>query len=164
MAGLSSSHFYLYNIIMEKWKKLNGFDCNYEISNYGRIRNSKSNKILKLKEIKVNSNYTAIRCNLRKNGSTVTPIVSRLVLQAFKPIENSDDYHADHIDCDPTNNNLSNLRWLKPEINCSNIHRDSYKTRDWYEKQIKAKDKLIKELQGELRSITFPRHASAQKI
>ena len=38
---------------------------------------------------------------------------NRLVLKAFKPIENDHRFEAHHIDGNPLNNDLSNLEWVK---------------------------------------------------
>lgn len=136
---------------MEIWKQISGADSHYEISNMGRVRNSKTNKILKLKYTKLRKGkYTTVRCNLRLNKKQITKYVSRMVLEAFAPIKNSDIYHADHVDHDPTNNKLSNLRWLTPEEN--NKHR---RTVEYYEDQLRIKDEIIKELTSRLKALNI---------
>jgi hypothetical protein len=137
---------------METWKKLDGFDCDYEISDHGQIRNSKTKKVLKLqKEIRKSDGYVKVRCNLIKNNKSVKPVVSRLVLATFSPIKNSHQYHVDHIDFDSTNNRLQNLRWLEPQKNCS-----ARRTAKYYESQLKIKDKVIEELRRKIEELSAP--------
>lgn len=135
---------------MEQWKKLSGYDCDYEISNYGRIKNASSGKILKFKEdIRERDGYIRVRCNLRINGKSSTKSVARLILETFDPIPNSEDYHADHINHDTTDNNLSNLRWLTPEEN--NINRRTVK---YFKEQLKIKDKIIVDLMSKIAKLS----------
>lgn len=131
---------------METWKKIKDANINYEVSNLGKVRNVKSNRVLKLKKIIIRGGkYTIVCCNLRKGKKAITKTVSRLVLMAFSPIENPENYHADHIDHNPTNNNLSNLRWVTPHQN--NLNRRSI---EYYEEQLKQKDQIIADLLSKL--------------
>ncbi len=98
---------------MEIWKNIKGFD-NYEISNYGNVKNVKSGRTLKLK---VKSGYSAI--TLYKNGMMYYFRVHRLVAFAF--IENTYNLpHVDHIDRNRKNNYVDNLRWIDDRNNIRN--------------------------------------------
>lgn len=95
---------------IEHWALIDGYD-NYEISSFGRVRNNKTNRILKFQ----------YRCNdyrlVRLNKKTLS--VHRLVADAF--CEKKDNYNlVDHIDKNPSNNHFSNLRWVDYSINGRN--------------------------------------------
>lgn len=51
------------------------------------------------------------------DGAQATKLVHRLVLTVFAPTEGMEDLTVDHIDGNPANNNLSNLRWMTAEEN-----------------------------------------------
>ena len=87
------------------WKTIEEMK-NYEISEYGEIRNKKTGKLLKLNPDK--DGY--FRVCLSENNHHVTRIVHRLVAQAF--IENPlKKETVNHIDGNKQNNHISNLEW-----------------------------------------------------
>lgn len=88
----------------EIWISLPDFD-NYDISNYGRIRNKKTYKI---KRTPLDNNGYP-HTSLWVNGKGKTFQVHRLEYVAFFPNENLDGYVINHIDGNKTNNLLSNL-------------------------------------------------------
>mgnify|MGYP000615515881 CR=1 FL=1 len=99
----------------EVWKRIPNFD-NYEISNQGRIRNINSNEELTpfisngYKRIKISNND-----GVQKNFS-----IHRLVAFAFLDQPEFENMTVDHIDRNPSNNHVSNLRWatkLEQNIN-----------------------------------------------
>ena len=51
------------------------------------------------------------------DGVQATKFVHRLVLMAFSPIEGMENLTVDHIDGNPANNTLSNLRWMTAKEN-----------------------------------------------
>ena len=98
----------------EEFKPVNGFD-NYLVSNFGNVKNSKTNRILKPGDDK--KGYKVI--NLYQNGKYKTFKVHRLVGIAF--LENPDNKPMiDHIDENKANNNVKNLRWATSSDNLVN--------------------------------------------
>ena len=99
---------------LELFKPIDGYD-NYFVSNFGNIKNSKKNKIMKLSND--NKGYKII--NLSKNGKVKMFKVHRLVGIAF--LENVDEKPMiDHIDNNRSNNNVKNLRWCTNQENLAN--------------------------------------------
>ena len=98
----------------ELFKRIDGYD-NYSISNYGNVKNSKTNRIMKPGNNK--QGYKLI--NLCKKGKVKMFKVHRLVGIAF--LENFDNKPViDHIDNNPANNNVKNLRWCSQKDNLAN--------------------------------------------
>ena len=88
---------------METWKVINDFP-NYEISNFGNIRNK--TKLLKIVPNKQGYNIVVLCNGIRK-----TINVHRLVAAAFVPNPENKPC-VDHIDGDRANNHADNLRWV----------------------------------------------------
>lgn len=93
----------------ETWKKcpLEGFE-HYFVSDFGRVRNSKSGQILKPV---VNGVFGYRKFNLSSSGRIKQVLVHRLVWMAFRgdiPLT----MEVDHVDNDPANNSLANLQLL----------------------------------------------------
>ena len=130
----------------ELFKPVDGYD-NYSISNFGNVKNSKTNRILKLQNHK--DGYKLI-C-LYKNGKSKTLKVHRLVGIAF--LENPDNRPMiDHIDENKANNNIKNLRWATTQDNSCNRGKTKnnksgfkgvsfHKPSKTYRAQIKINDK-----------------------
>jgi len=89
----------------EEFKRIEGFD-NYLVSNFGNIKNNKTNRILK--QSNHPKGYKLV--DLSKNGNSKKFKVHRLVGISF--LENPDNKPMiDHIDENKANNNVKNLRW-----------------------------------------------------
>ena len=85
-------------------KKLKKYD-KYIISNNGKVYDIKSNEITPIDK---NSKY--IRYRLFSNGNKTNYHVHKLIATLYIP--NPNNYtEVDHIDADPKNNDVSNLRW-----------------------------------------------------
>ena len=89
----------------EIWKPVYEFP-NYEVSNLGRIRREKNQRVIKQK--KHVSGYMVVRIWYNKRRYTRT--VARLVWQSFNECTCTDT--IDHINEDKKNNTLSNLRCI----------------------------------------------------
>jgi hypothetical protein len=96
---------------MEIWKEIEGYEGLYEVSNLGRVKSLPKGKHSRKSEMILTLRKHPYKfVNLCKNGKISTKSVHRLVAIAFisntlnKPVIN-------HIDCNPANNNVSNLEW-----------------------------------------------------
>ena len=99
---------------MEEFKKIDEYE-NYEISNKGNVRNTKTNRILKPR--KNTEGYYIV--DLYKNGIKQTLKIHRLIGFAFIP--NPENLPCiDHIDRNRTKNLISNLRWISRSNNQRN--------------------------------------------
>ena len=89
---------------MEEWRIISGFP-KYEVSNKGRIRNTKTGRIMKASID--NRGYESV-C-LRKDGTSHTRRIHKLVAESFVgDVDNNLD--VIHIDHDRSNNDLDNLQ------------------------------------------------------
>ena len=98
----------------EEFKKIEEYE-NYEISNMGNVRNTKTNRILKPR--KNSDGYYIV--NLYKDRNRKSFYIHRLIAYAFIP----NPQHLtdiDHIDRTKTNNSITNLRWVSHSNNCRN--------------------------------------------
>lgn len=99
---------------MEQYK-IHPIYTNYDISNYGNIRNNKTNRILKKRIHR--TGYEML--NIRYNKMPKTELVHRLVIEVWSgPIQSG--LQVDHIDRNRTNNNINNLRVVTPIENLDN--------------------------------------------
>ncbi len=101
-----------------QWRVIEAYP-NYEVSNTGLVRNS-SKRVLSLNTKKGKAPYQ--RVHLSKDGRAAYLLVHRLVLTAFVG-RCPDGMQCLHIDNNPRNNHLQNLRWGTPKENHSTINR-----------------------------------------
>lgn len=92
----------------EIWKDIKGYEELYQVSNLGRVKSFKRGKerILGCG----NKDYSYRKAILCKNNIRTTKNVHRLVAESFIPNSNNLP-EVMHIDDNPANNNLSNLKW-----------------------------------------------------
>ncbi len=96
---------------MENWKKIEGYE-KYSVSDFGRIRNDKTGRIMKTPCGK--NGYARLMLYNDMGGSCKT--VHKLVVKTFIPnTENKEQIN--HIDGNKMNNNVTNLEWVSPSEN-----------------------------------------------
>ena len=115
----------------EVWKRAQDFP-DYEVSNYGRVKSYKRDKIngRLMKLIKNNGGYFSVNLT-DKTGSPFTFGIHRLVAETFIP--NLDGKpQVNHIDENKMNNHVSNLEWVtcKENINHGTHNERSAKSRN----------------------------------
>ena len=101
-------------IINEEWRSVSG-NANYQVSNIGRVRNVKTEKILKPR---IGGNCYLIVA-LYKENTRANSYIHRHVAQEFIENPHSKKY-VDHIDHDKTNNTILNLRLVSNSENSMN--------------------------------------------
>ena len=141
---------------MEKWLSLEKYP-NYIISNYGIIKNIKTNMILRL--ISLKDGYELV--SMSNNGCSERFRVSRLIAKLFIPNpENKPE--VNHIDNNIKNNNYKNLEWVTREENMQ--HAWLYgNVKKVTEKRRKAVSKLTFEQAEEIRKLYIP-HKCGEKF
>lgn len=105
-------------------KRINDFLPNikdlYTINDNGEIFSDISGK-MKTRN-KGNTEYQIINF-MTQEGKKKTYRVHRLVMMAFKPIEDMDNLEVNHMDGDKKNNALSNLEWCSASENQKHAFR-----------------------------------------
>lgn len=103
------------NLDGEKWKDIEGLDGRYQISNKGRLYNKIVHRIM---YGTVSHGYRYVKL-LDDLGKYHRCAIHRLVAQAFIPNPENKP-QVDHIDSNPQNNDVTNLRWVNSEEQFSN--------------------------------------------
>lgn len=99
----------------EIWKPVPEYEDNYNVSDMGQVMNAKTGRILRFQ--KRTNGY--LQLNLYKNGNPSMKYVHRIVAESF--ISNPENKPCiDHIDGNPMNNCVWNLRWCTQKENCNN--------------------------------------------
>ena len=104
----------------EIWKPIKGYDGNYYVSNYGRVKSTyhASEKFL----TPINSGKGYLQVTLFKNHKSKKFLVHRLVAEYF--VENPNGlYFVNHKDENKSNNHFLNLEW------CDVAYNNAYGTR-----------------------------------
>lgn len=137
---------------MEIWKNISFLENKYAVSNYGKIRNNHTNRILKTKIDK--KNYERLTLSHKTIKHNI--LVHRLVLNTFLPIKNSKNYEVNHKDWNPRNNNLCNLEWCTKEENL-NLKISNFKSYKKYKTllYLLGDDKLKKTLEQIIEGLNY---------
>lgn len=153
----------------EEWRPVVGYEDFYEVSDFGRVkslnyRNTGKEGILKPRP----EQKRYCRVSLSKDGKEEKHYVHILVWEAFNGKRECDWKHwqVDHIDGDPMNNRLDNIRFGSTKDNHSNpitVQRHAEAMQklaqdpEWIAKHDKAMEKLWKDEQFRTR------HADAMR-
>ena len=105
-------------IMEEEWKDVKGFEGLYQISNYGRIKSLRFNKVRLMKPF-IKSYYMVELC---VNSVRKTFMVHRLVAEAFIPNPENKP-QVNHIDGNKLNPRVDNLEWCTPSENLKHAYR-----------------------------------------
>jgi hypothetical protein len=114
----------------EEFRQITNYE-NYSISNFGRLKNNKTNRILKLST----KNRRYVTCRIINEDGFKTTTIHILVALMFIG-ERPKDYEVDHIDNNKLNNNINNLQYISRSQNMSKIPPQSKcrknKTNEYY--------------------------------
>ena len=95
----------------EEWKDIPEFEGFYQVSNFGNVKNIKTNHILKGGDNGRGYRFIFLCYNKKKRF-----YIHRLVATAF--IDNPNNYpEVNHIDGDKNNNRVDNLEWCSSLMN-----------------------------------------------
>lgn len=134
----------------ELWRPIADTSEMYLVSDKGRVYSKHSNKFLSLRIDKGSNSNRYGRVAIAKKDYRV----HRLVMNTFKPIENSDEMFVNHIDLDTTNNCISNLEWCTPRENAIHYVKNGYikNGNDKFKGERNPSAKLTEEIVKEIRN------------
>lgn len=113
----------------EQWKLIEDYP-NYEVSNMGRVRNTKTGRILRL----VVNEWGYLHVTLCKDGKMKRFLVHRLVATTF--IQNPENKsQVNHINGIKTDNRVENLEWVTNSENQQHAIRTGLRTKSGSPKQ-----------------------------
>lgn len=99
------------------WKSISEAPL-YEVSNTGLVKHVRLNRIVKGYLI---NGYNSVNLKLSESSNKkICRLVHRLVATEFIPNDFDERIYVDHIDTNPLNNHVSNLRWVTPKENMNN--------------------------------------------
>lgn len=109
------------NKIEEEWKPVVGFGDLYEVSNLGNVRSIQfhGKTRYKLMSLSNRDGYKVVKLRNWDNNIAGSFLVHRLVAEAFIPNPENKP-QVDHIDTNPSNNVVTNLRWVTSLENQNN--------------------------------------------
>jgi len=126
----------------EEWKQIS-YAPNYEISNLGNIKNTKTNKLITINYIRLKKNKSRARPGLSVNGKSKGYYLHRIVAHHF--IDNPYKLpEVNHKDGDCYNNKVSNLEWISKEDNMKHASNEGLINR--YKRKIIITNKNTREI------------------
>lgn len=113
----------------EQWKVIEGYDS-YEVSNTGKVRSKRKGSLLKL----LDNGKGYYKAQLYYEGKAQKEYVHRLVASAFIP-NPTNKLYVNHIDNNPSNNDVSNLEWCTHQENMEWMKKQgrNKRTQKWLE-------------------------------
>ena len=93
---------------MENWTQIPGHS-KYSVSNYGRIRNNRTNKVRKIFRNRYGGGFSVLWSDEKNKNITVN---MSSILACLMPPRPGPEYGIYHIDGNKQNNDLKNLKWL----------------------------------------------------
>lgn len=129
---------------MEQWKTAEGFK-NYSVSDKGRVYSHISKRIIKGSLVKGYRSQALIS----DSGEKKHVYFHQLVARAFIPnLENKKC--VNHIDCNPLNNDASNLEWVTHYENMMWMHKTgrAKRTKEWLDNLHKSQKKFYRPVVG----------------
>ena len=106
----------------EEWRPVVGWEGRYEVSNQGRVRSLRWGGAYPLKTPPGKGNYPGFTPSGKDNPDRTRLFVHRAVLEAFVGLK-PDGMVCRHLDGNPQNNRLENLRWGTPKENSADAIR-----------------------------------------
>lgn len=94
----------------EIWKPIKGYENIYAVSNKGRVKNIISNSLMSIFKV---GNYLKVSLESKQY------YLHKIIAEAFIPNPENKP-HVDHVDTNPLNNNIDNLRWCTTKENNNN--------------------------------------------
>lgn len=105
----------------EEWKKIKRYP-DYEISNLGRIKSYKRNKIKILSNCRDSDGYCVTGLTKDKKRDNIR--IHRLVLETFNPIKNMNELQVNHINGIKDDNRYpENIKWCTQSENERHAHK-----------------------------------------
>ena len=116
----------------------------YYLASNGRIFSTVNNRLTEM-SLSYTSGYGFIRLCGETDGVRKSYRMNRLIMLYFNYIPNSENYEVDHIDGNPMNNDLSNLRWVTHTENMQYAIQNGQIKRQFNKEQITEIKRFIYE-------------------
>jgi len=105
---------------IENWKDIEGYDGVYQVSNLGKVRSVRGDKVRMIRGTLDRGGYRFVF--IKHKGLSKNHKVHRLVASAFIP-NNLNKPQVNHIDSDRSNNDINNLEWCTAKENMRHASR-----------------------------------------